>query len=214
MSARRSTYGAGATQLSPSERGDGAPIAGKGRNFYPQAAEQGYWPAVPAYLAMQQGPARQHSTEALFNWLQQLAVTQQLSAAAADPTKQQQLQQLQAELGAWQLLPAAQQQQLQQPYLQQFQTVSACALTLQPVLSTLASARDWLGLMRQWQQDPQFSQLAICFKPPQFLDSRDLACSEQAGVRDPLSSQRFSAGGAARRSDAIGCRGRAGACQL
>lgn len=155
----------------------------KAATLYRQAAEQGYWPAVPAYLALQQGPARQHSTEALFNWLQQLAVTQQLSTAAADPTEQQQLQQLQAELGAWQLLPAAQQQQLQQPYLQQFQTVNACALTLQPVLSTLASARDWLGLMRQWQQDPQLSQLAICFKPPQFMDSRDLACSEQAGVR-------------------------------
>ncbi len=155
----------------------------KAATLYRQAAEQGYWPAVPAYLATQQGPARQHSTEALSNWLQQLAVTQQLIAAAADPTEQQQLQQLQAELGAWQLLTAAQQQQLQQPYLQQFQTVSACALTLQPVLSTLASADNWLGLMQQWQQDPQLSQLAICFNSPQFIDSSDLACSEQAGVR-------------------------------
>jgi hypothetical protein len=158
-------------------------LSAKAATLYRQSAEQGYWPAVQAYLATQQGPARQHNTQALLIWLQQLAVTQQLTTTAADPAAQQQLQRLQAELGAWQLLAVPQQQQLQQPYLQQFQSGSTCALTLQPVLSTFASARNWLGLMQQWQQDAQLSSLPICFNPPQFIDSRDLACSEQAGVR-------------------------------
>jgi hypothetical protein len=149
--------------------------------LYRQAAEQGYWPAVPAYLAAQQAAQPQHSSQDLLAWVQQLADRPQ--TATVDPTAQQQLHKVQAELGGWQLLPPQLQHRWQAPYLQQWQSASACRLTLQPVLSTLASARNWLGLMQQWQQDAQLSSLPICFNPPQFIDSRDLACSEQAGMR-------------------------------
>lgn len=149
--------------------------------LYRQAAEQGYWPAVPAYLAAQQAAEPQHNSQALLAWIEQLAHKTQ--PTSVDPTAQQQLHQAQAELGGWQLLPPQLQHQWQSPYLQQWQSASTCRLSLQPVLSTLASARNWLGLMQQWQQDPQLASLSICFNPPQFIDSRQLACTEQPGVR-------------------------------
>lgn len=149
--------------------------------LYRQAAEQGYWPAVPAYLALQQASELPQTSQALLNWLQQLPATRQLSTT--EPSLQLQLQQWQAELGGWQLLTPILRQQWQSPFLQRWQSADTCRLTLQPVLSTLASGRNWLRLMQQWQQDPQLSLLSVCFNPPQFIDSRQLACTEQAGVR-------------------------------
>lgn len=156
----------------------------KAAQLYRQAAEQGFLPAVDAYIRTQQHVEGQPQTLVLLQWLQQLPLYQpHLAGEELDAAMQLQFSTLVAELGGWQLLPIAQQRQLQQPFQLSQQSRSGCALTLQPVLTTLQSARQWALLSQQWQQDQQLSTLALCFNPPQFVDSRQLACTEQSGVR-------------------------------
>ncbi len=159
----------------------------KAAQLYRQAAEQGFLPAVGAYISMQQNGEGRPQTLALLQWLQQLSLYQPyLAGQQLDAAVQSQISAVVAELGGWQLLPVVQQRQLQQPFQQRLQRLQRhrdCALTLQPVLTTLQSARQWALLSQQWQQDQQLSTLALCFHPPQFVDSRHLACTEQLGVR-------------------------------
>jgi len=154
--------------------------------LYQQAAATGDTKAVAAVLRLQQSIT---SVAELSAWLQNLPLT----AAERQPFL--------AQLGLWQQLPAAEVQRYQKQWQRALKKInqvnsatpdidhlaqpmaangiSHCALQLQPVLSTAQSALQWLQLSTQWQQDTQLSSLALCFKLPVFIDSQQLACSEQ-----------------------------------
>lgn len=153
--------------------------------LYQQAAATGDTTAVAAVLRLQQSIS---SVAELSEWLQNV------------PLAAEQRQPFLAQLGLWQQLPASEVIRYQQQWQKAFSKMTApiknglqqqlttadepqCALHLQPVLSTAQSALQWLQLSKQWQQDAQLSSLALCFKAPVFIDSQQLACSEQRAER-------------------------------
>jgi hypothetical protein len=99
------------------------------------------------------------------------------------PFTKSQLAPYRAELGQWQQLTKAQQHKLQQPFFGLHFSPKSCVLPVQPVLSTLTSARQWQHLLVEWQQDAQLSSLPLCLLPPVFIDSAMLNCSEQSTQR-------------------------------
>lgn len=129
-----------------------------------QAAILGDAGALEHALQLQQ---RLQGRLATAQWLQQQARSQpQLLANVSDSSRQV--------LGLWtSSAPAS-------PY---FQSTAGCALTLQPVVSQLAGAQQWLRLLQQWQQDPQLMALPVCFLPQLHIDSTRLNCTEQADSR-------------------------------
>lgn len=135
--------------------------------LYQQAVALGNASAVPAVLRLQPDT----TTAELQHWLSQ------------QPLDKSQLAPFWAELGQWQQLTHAQQQQFQQPFTGLHFSGKSCVLLLQPVLSNLTSARQWQLLLQQWQQDSQLSSLPLCLLPPVFIDSDKLNCSEQATQR-------------------------------
>lgn len=135
--------------------------------LYQQASALGEAAAVLAVLRLQP----EATTAELQHWLLQ------------QPFTQSQLAPYWAELGQWQQLTKAQQQQLQQPFTGLHFSAKSCVLSLQPVLSNLTSARQWQLLLQQWQQDKQLSSLPLCLLPPVFIDSTLLNCSEQTSQR-------------------------------
>ncbi|RVU37326.1 hypothetical protein EOE67_10590 [Rheinheimera riviphila] len=152
--------------------------------LYQQAAATGDTKAVAAVLRLRQSIT---SVAELSHWLQSL------------PLMETERQPFLAQLGLWQQLPASEVLRYQQQWQKAFSKMTApiknklqqrttadephCALHLQPVLSTAQSALQWLQLSKQWQQDPQLSTLALCFKAPVFIDSQQLACSELRSER-------------------------------
>ena len=56
-----------------------------------------------------------------------------------------------------------------------------CSITLQPVVSQQAGVNTWQILKQQWQQDPQLSQLSVCFNAAIAVNSTVLNCSENSG---------------------------------
>lgn len=155
------------------------------RQLYQKAAAVGETDAVAAVLRLSQNDTN-HSE--LAQWLLALPLSDSQRAPFL------------AELGLWQQLPAAQaldyQQQWRETFAKHAQGVlhpmprpasadsqGNCALTVQPVLSTFQSAARWQYLLQAWQQDPQLSELALCFSRPVFVDALALACTEQQGVR-------------------------------
>lgn len=135
--------------------------------LYQQAVALGDASAVLAVLRLQP----EATTVGLQQWLLQ------------QPLSQSQLAPFWAELGLWQQLNKAQQQELQQPFSGLHYSAKSCVLSLQPVLSNLTSARQWHLLLQQWQQDRQLSSLPLCWLAPVFIDSTALNCSEQATQR-------------------------------
>jgi len=157
--------------------------------LYKKAAVAGDADAVAAVLRLQRPEV---GVAALSKWLQAL------------PLSAEQRQPFLAELGLWQQLSAAQALQLQQQWYstsnitgqhhrsldgewRQSQSTTSkttsCALYLQPVLSTKQSAIQWQQLQQQWRQDAQLSSLPLCFRAPVFIDSQQLACSENNSKR-------------------------------
>jgi hypothetical protein len=135
--------------------------------LYKQAVALGDASAVLAVLRLQP----EATTAELQQWLLQ------------QPLNQRQLAPFWAELGLWQQLTKAQQQELQLPFSGLHFSPKSCVLSLQPVLSNLASARQWQLLLTQWQQDRQLSSLPLCWLAPVFIDSTTLNCSEQTTQR-------------------------------
>ena len=135
----------------------------KALTLYQQAAELGHFTAAQTYLQLQIG--RTAMTE-LLGWVEGLPLPSHEKSA------------LWAELGAWQQMSALDAAALQTPFHLQSEHLPLCQLRMQPVVSTLTSARQWQVLLQQWQRDPQLSQLQICFEEPIFVDQQQLACTE------------------------------------
>ena len=135
--------------------------------LFQQAVALGDPSAIAAVLRLQPNA----SNAELSQWLSQ----QTLSTQTLAPYW--------AELGQWQQLTKAQQQELQQPFAQLHYFPKSCVLSVQPVLSSLVSARQWQLLLDEWQQDTQLSSLPLCLLPPVFIDSKALNCSEQTTER-------------------------------
>lgn len=55
---------------------------------------------------------------------------------------------------------------------------AGCQLILQPVVSYASGERQWQALVTAWQQDPQLSQLPVCFQPLHRVAASTLQCSE------------------------------------
>lgn len=53
-----------------------------------------------------------------------------------------------------------------------------CRLTIQPVISYASAERDWQRLLVAWQEDPQLSQLPVCFQPVHRVAASLLQCTE------------------------------------
>ncbi|MCT6700218.1 hypothetical protein [Rheinheimera sp. 4Y26] len=135
--------------------------------LYQQAAALGHTAAVAAVFRLQQ-----HSSKVLLGqWLAELPA----DASALAPYW--------AELGHWQRLTPDQQQQFQRPFAAITLQTEACRLSVLPVVTGLAEARQWQLLLHNWQQDPQLGSLPICWLPPRFIDSMLLQCSEQPTQR-------------------------------
>lgn len=157
-------------------------LISKALPLYQKAAAAGEPEAVAALLRLNQGRT---SIQQQAQWLQSL------------PLSDHELQPFLVQLGLWQHLRTEDAHRVQQQLLEgrfpdlkqlnQFPLTTSvrqqCALTIQPVLSTLQSASQWQYLSQAWQQDRQLSSLAICFSAPVFVDSLLLACSEQQGMR-------------------------------
>jgi hypothetical protein len=97
-------------------------------------------------------------------------------AAGQDYTHQLQPQLL-AELGLWAMPPQT-----------EFSAAenlagASCSLRIQPVVTSAAAERTYQLLAQQWQQDPQLSQLPVCFAAVVRVQSTLLNCSEQAASR-------------------------------
>ena len=157
-------------------------LISKALPLYQKAAAAGEPEAVAAVLRLSQGRT---SIKEQAQWLQSL------------PLSKIELQPFFVQLGLWQHLEREEAHRVQQqllegrfPELKQVKDLSLttparqqCALTIQPVLSTLKSASQWQQLSQAWQQDRQLSSLAICFSNPVFVDSLILSCSELQGTR-------------------------------
>lgn len=171
--------------LSQAQQAEQQGLLSQALPLYQQAAATGDTVAVAAVLRLQQSTT---SVAELSEWLQNV------------PLAAEQRQPFLAQLGLWQQLPASEVLRYQQQWQKAFSKMTApiknklqqqlttadephCALHLQPVLSTAQSALQWLQLSKQWQQDAQLSSLALCFKAPVFIDSQQLACSEQRAER-------------------------------
>lgn len=156
----------------------------KAAQLFRLSAEQGYLPAIDAYLKAQKVAGIKPDTLAALAWVAQLPwAAESVPIKTDSATESISLQSVLAELGAWQQLTVEQQHQYQQPFTKLKLQHKQCALRLQPVVTTLHTARQWAMLLQQWQQDRQLSALQLCFNPPQFIDSQQLACTEQVGRR-------------------------------
>ena len=133
-------------------------------NWYQKAVDTGLTSELADLLALKQ---RQDGFLATAGYLEQYLQQQRsLDAAQAD---------LAADYGIWQYVHSAAQSPLN--------LNSSCSLTLQPVVQSKAGSRQLQLLQQQWQQDPQFSSLSVCFLPEKRVNSTDLQCSYQVGQR-------------------------------
>lgn len=133
-------------------------------NWYQKAVDAGQSNELAALLLLKQ---RQDGFLAAAGYLDQyLQQQQRLSSAQAD---------LAAHYGLWQYAP--------EPVYTTSNLSSSCSLTLQPVVQSEAGHRQLQLLQQQWQQDPQFSSLPICFLAEKRVNSTDLQCSYQPGKR-------------------------------
>lgn len=134
------------------------------QNWYQTAVDAGLRHEIPALLQSKQ---RQEGFLAAARYLEQYLQQQQsLNATEAD---------LAAYYGLWQYVPS--------PESSSPPTGSSCSLTLQPVVQSEAGRRQLQQLQQQWQQDPQFSSLSVCFLAEKRVNSTDLQCSYKAGQR-------------------------------
>ena len=152
--------------LQQAEKAEQQGLNSRALPLYQQAVALGYTPAVAAVFRLQQG-----TTAELAQWLSEL----QAEPAALAP--------FWAELGYWQRLTPLQQQDFQQPYAGLRFTPRSWGVSVQPVLTSLVGARQWQVLLTHLKQDIQLSALPICWLTPLFIDSKLLACSEQATQR-------------------------------
>ncbi|WP_139056503.1 hypothetical protein [Rheinheimera sp. A13L] len=133
-------------------------------NWYQKALDAGLTNELAALLALKQ---RQDGFLATASYLEHhLQQQQSVNAAEAD---------LAADYGIWHYA--------QSPAYFASNSNSSCSLTLQPVVQSKAGSRQLQLLQQQWQQDPQFSSLPVCFLPEKRINSTDLQCSYQAGQR-------------------------------
>ncbi|MDP5150160.1 hypothetical protein [Rheinheimera baltica] len=107
---------------------------------------------------------REQGRLATAQWLQQQLDSNTINNAAVNLAQR-------AELGLW---------QQNKPRIAGISHALGCKLTLQPVISQQAGADNWQSLSQQWQQDPQLSQLPVCFLPVYTLDSTVLGCTESS----------------------------------
>jgi len=159
--------------------------------LYQKAAANGESLAVAAVLRLQRPEGH---LSALTQWLESLPLTEEQRLPFS------------AELGLWQQFTPEQALRFQQQWQSAVDSTQqdpqpwraapvgqrsspSCALYLQPVLSTRQSSVQWQHLLQQWQQDPQLSGLALCFRQPVFVDSQLLACSEQRTERIVCNAQ-------------------------
>ncbi len=133
-------------------------------NWYQKAVDAGLTNELTALIALKQ---KQDGFLAAAGYLEQYLQQQQsLNAAEAD---------LAADYGLWHYA--------QSPAYSALNSNSSCSLTLQPVVQSKAGSRQLQLLQQQWQQDPQFSSLSVCFLPEKRINSTDLQCGYQSGQR-------------------------------
>jgi len=133
-------------------------------NWYQKALEAGASDELGSLLSLKK---RQDGFLAAASYLEQHLQQQQgLNATELD---------LAADYGLWHYA--------QSPADSALNSNSSCSLTLQPVVQSKAGSRQLHLLQQQWQQDPQFSSLSVCFLPEKRVNSTDLQCSYQPGQR-------------------------------
>jgi len=133
-------------------------------NWYQKAVAAGLTDELKALIELKQ---KQDGFLVAAGYLEQyLQRLQNLNAAEAE---------LAAEFGLWQYAHSSAQSPMQ--------LNSSCRVTLQPVVQSKAGSRQWQHLLQQWQQDPQFSSLAVCFLPETRVNSTELQCSYQPEQR-------------------------------
>jgi hypothetical protein len=133
----------------------------KANSLFQQSASLGYLPAVAAILEMQKP---QDSSVELRAWLRTLPASMQPR-----------------------LTPFYQQLGLQLPVITQTSTisdsVSHCAIRIQPIVSTKLEQQQWSKLYNAWLKDTFLASLPVCFLKEQRVDAASLTCSDDPNSR-------------------------------